>query len=136
MSMQLMPTLASMSDVSPAYFLAPVGGLIALIMAKLFHGSVMKKSEGDENMVEIAQAVRDGAMAYLGRQYKVVAGVFVLLIVFLGIMYALKLQSAFTLVGVPVAGLRTTSLSVVSESRRREVIKRLLSLLMTRSPLD
>ncbi|MHA7813611.1 MAG: sodium-translocating pyrophosphatase [Phycisphaerales bacterium] len=105
MSMQLMPTLASMSDVSPAYFLAPIGGLIALIMAKLFHGSVMKKSEGDENMVEIAQAVRDGAMAYLGRQYKVVAGVFVLLIVFLGIMYALKLQSAFTLIGVPVAGL-------------------------------
>lgn len=105
MSMQLMPTLASMSDVSPAYFLAPIGGLIALVMAKLFHGSVMKKSEGDENMVEIAQAVRDGAMAYLGRQYKVVAGVFVLLIVFLGIMYALKLQSAFTLIGVPVAGL-------------------------------
>lgn len=105
MSMQLMPTLASMSDVSPAYYLAPIGGLIALIMAKMFHGSVMKKSEGDENMVEIAQAVRDGAMAYLGRQYKVVAGVFVLLIIFLGIMYVLKLQSAFTLVGVPVAGL-------------------------------
>jgi H(+)-translocating pyrophosphatase len=103
--MQLMPTLASMSEVSPAYFLAPIGGLIALIMAKMFHGSVMKKSEGDENMVEIAQAVRDGAMAYLGRQYKVVAGVFVLLIVFLGIMFALKLQSGFTLIGVPVAGL-------------------------------
>ncbi len=105
MSMQLMPTLASMSDVSPAYFLAPIGGLIALIMAKMFHGSVMKKSEGDENMIEIAQAVRDGAMAYLSRQYKVVAGVFVLLIVFLGIMYALKLQSGFTMIGVPVAGL-------------------------------
>jgi K(+)-stimulated pyrophosphate-energized sodium pump len=105
MSMQLMPTLASMSDVSPAYYLAPIGGLIALIMAKMFHGSVMKKSEGDENMVEIAQAVRDGAMAYLGRQYKVVAGVFVLLIIFLGIMYALKLQEMWTLIGVPVAGL-------------------------------
>jgi H(+)-translocating pyrophosphatase len=100
-----MPTLASMSDVTPAYYLAPIGGILALIMAKMFHGSVMKKSEGDENMVEIAQAVRDGAMAYLGRQYKVVAGVFVLLIIFLGIMYALKLQSLYTLLGVPVAGL-------------------------------
>lgn len=105
MSMQLMPTLASMSEVTPAYYLAPIGGILALIMAKMFHGSVMKKSEGDENMVEIAQAVRDGAMAYLGRQYKVVAGVFVLLIIFLGIMYALKLQELWTLVGVPVAGL-------------------------------
>ncbi len=105
MSTQLMPTLASMADITPAYYLAPIGGVLALIMAKLFHGSVMKRSEGDENMIEIAQAVRDGAMAYLARQYKVVAGVFVLLIVFLGIMYALKLQSAFTLIGVPVAGL-------------------------------
>ncbi len=105
MSMQLMPTLASMSDVSPAYFLAPIGGILALIMAKMFQMSVMKKSEGDENMIEIAQAVRDGAMAYLTRQYKVVAGVFVLLIVFLGIMYAMNLQSAFTMIGVPIAGL-------------------------------
>ncbi|MBO6512753.1 MAG: sodium-translocating pyrophosphatase [Phycisphaerales bacterium] len=103
--MQLMPTMASMSGITPAYYLAPIGGILALIMAKMFQMSVMKRSEGDENMIEIAQAVRDGAMAYLTRQYKVVAGVFVLLIVFLGIMYALKLQSAFTLIGVPVAGL-------------------------------
>jgi len=105
MSMQLMPTLASMSDVTPAYYLAPIGGILALLMAKIFQGSVMKRSEGSEDMIEIAQAVRDGAMAYLTRQYKVVAGVFVLLIVFLGIMYALNLQSIWALIGVPVAGL-------------------------------
>jgi len=105
MSMQLMPTMASMSGITPAYYLAPIGGIIALVMAKMFQLSVMKKSEGDENMIEIAQAVRDGAMAYLTRQYKVVAGVFVLLIVFLGIMLSLGLQSPFALIGVPVAGL-------------------------------
>jgi len=105
MSMQLMPTLASMSDVTPAYYLAPVGGIIALLMAKIFQGSVMKKSEGTEDMIEIAQAVRDGAMAYLTRQYKVVAGVFVLLVIFLAGMYALGLQSPFALIGVPIAGL-------------------------------
>lgn len=94
-----------MDGITPAYYLAPIGGIVALIMAKMFQISVMKKSEGDENMIEIAQAVRDGAMAYLTRQYKVVAGVFVLLIVFLGIMYALNLQSIWALIGVPVAGL-------------------------------
>lgn len=105
MSMQLMPTLAAMSDVTPAYYLAPVGGILALLMAKIFQKSVMSKSEGSEDMIEIAQAVRDGAMAYLTRQYKVVAGVFVLLIVFLGIMSLLNLQSVWALIGVPVAGL-------------------------------
>ncbi len=105
MSMQLMPTLAAMSDVTPAYYLAPAGGIIALIMAKIFQGSVMKKSEGSEDMIEIAQAVRDGAMAYLTRQYKVVAMVFVLLIVFLAVMWQLNLQSMWALIGVPVAGL-------------------------------
>ncbi len=105
MSMQLMPTLAAMSEVTPAYYLAPVGGVLALIMAKVFQKSVMSKSEGSEDMIEIAQAVRDGAMAYLTRQYKVVAGVFVALVIFLGIMYALNLQSIYALIGVPVAGL-------------------------------
>ncbi len=100
-----MPTLASMADVPLAYFLAPVGGILALLMAKSFQGSVMKRSEGSQDMIEIAQAVRDGAMAYLTRQYKVVAGVFVFLIIFLGGMFALGLQSPFALLGVPVAGL-------------------------------
>ena len=36
---------------------------------------MMKQDEGNEKMVEIAQAVRDGADAYLKRQYKVV-GIF------------------------------------------------------------
>ncbi|MFT5422560.1 MAG: K(+)-stimulated pyrophosphate-energized sodium pump [Phycisphaerales bacterium] len=101
----VLPTLAAMSDVPPAYYLAPVGGVLALVMAKVFQKSVMSKSEGSDDMIEIAQAVRDGAMAYLTRQYKVVAGVFVLLIAFLGIMYALNLQSIYALIGVPVAGL-------------------------------
>lgn len=102
---QIVPTLASVADINPAYYLAPVGGVIALFMAITFSKSVMKKSEGDEEMVEIAQAVRDGAMAYLSRQYKVVAGVFVLLIAFLALMSLLGLQSKLTMLGVPVAGL-------------------------------
>ncbi|TVS09298.1 MAG: sodium-translocating pyrophosphatase, partial [Phycisphaerales bacterium] len=87
------------------YALGPLGGIAALVMAVVFSKSVMQRSEGDSEMVRIAQAVRDGAMAYLVRQYKVVAAVFVVLVVFLGIMYALGLQSIWTMLGVPVAGL-------------------------------
>ena len=105
MSTTLVPTLASIGELPLPYWLAPFGGLLALVMAKLFHSSVMKQSEGDDDMIAIAQAVRDGAMAYLTRQYKVVAGIFVLLVAFLALMYFLGLQSPWALVGVPVAGL-------------------------------
>ncbi len=104
MSSLMVPTLASIGDIPPAYWIAPVGALAALAMAWTFYGSVMKRSEGDEEMVRIAQAVRDGAMAYLTRQYKVVALVFVILIAFLGLLYFLKLQPALSMAGVPIAG--------------------------------
>ncbi|MEZ6244159.1 MAG: sodium-translocating pyrophosphatase [Phycisphaerales bacterium] len=97
-------TLASIADIPPYYWIAPVGALAALAMAWTFYGSVMKRSEGDEDMVRIADAVRQGAMAYLTRQYKVVAFVFVILVAFLGLLYVLKLQPAFSMLGVPVAG--------------------------------
>ena len=96
-------TLAA--DLNPVYFIGPVGAVAALIAAFVFYKGVMSKSEGDAEMIRIAQAVRDGAMAYLTRQYKVVAVVFVLLLVFLIGMWAINLQSAWTLAGVLVAGL-------------------------------
>ncbi len=101
----LVPTLGSMADIPPVYWLAPAGGIVALIMALFFSRSVMATSEGDDEMVRIAQAVRDGAMAYLARQYRVVAVVFVLLVLFLAGMWALELQQGLTMIGVPIAGL-------------------------------
>jgi H(+)-translocating pyrophosphatase len=99
-----MTTLAA--DLHAAYFLAPVGAILALIMAFVFSRSVMSHSEGDADMVRIAQAVRDGAMAYLTRQYKVVFGVFIALIAVLALLsYGLKLQPSQALIGVPIAGL-------------------------------
>jgi K(+)-stimulated pyrophosphate-energized sodium pump len=61
------------------WWLVPVSALVALVTAWLFYRSVMQVEEGTPRMIEIAQAVREGAMAYLSRQYRVVAGVFLLL---------------------------------------------------------
>ncbi|HZD11256.1 MAG TPA: sodium-translocating pyrophosphatase, partial [Candidatus Binatia bacterium] len=58
-----------------------------------FYRQVMTFSEGDERMQEIAQAVRDGATAYLSRQYRVVALVFVILFVLFLVMSLLDLQN-------------------------------------------
>ena len=54
---------------------------------------------------DIAAAVREGAMAYLRRQYRVVSIVFVALVVLRGLLWALHLQPALSMLGVPGAGL-------------------------------
>ena len=100
--MSHLQTLAG--QLHPVYWVAPAGALAALFMAFIFFKSVMSRSEGEPDMVRIAKAVRDGAMAYLTRQYKVVAGVFVALVIFLGVMYALGLQDWWSMIGVPIAG--------------------------------
>ncbi|MCB0164699.1 MAG: sodium-translocating pyrophosphatase [Anaerolineae bacterium] len=75
------------------WWLTPVGSFVALLVAYLLYQSVMKRSEGTQIMIEIAQAVREGAMAYLSRQYRIVGVVFVILFVILLIMSFAGLQS-------------------------------------------
>ncbi|MEZ5276796.1 MAG: sodium/proton-translocating pyrophosphatase [Opitutaceae bacterium] len=98
------PFIAMMSDIPPLFYLAPIGGVLALLMARGFNRSVMSLSEGDSEMIRIAQAVREGAIAYLKRQYRVVFMVFIALVAFLGVMTLLDLQPALTMIGVPLAG--------------------------------
>ncbi len=81
------------------FLLVPFASILALVFAWFFFKSLMKNSEGTDRMKEIAQYVREGAMAYLKRQYKVVGIVFVILFVLLGIMAYFGVQNPF----VPVA---------------------------------
>lgn len=70
------------------WWLVPASALVALVTAWLFYRSVMQVEEGTPRMIEIAQAVREGAMAYLSRQYRVVLVVFaVLFVLFLGMAW-------------------------------------------------
>jgi len=99
-------TLGSIGDLPAVWWVAPIGAIASLIMAFFFFNWLKGQDEGDENMVEIAAHVRDGAMAYLKRQYKVVFGVFILLIIVLAILsFGLNLQPTWSLLGVPIAGL-------------------------------
>lgn len=61
------------------------GAVIALGFAGLLVVSICKKKEGTGKMISIAKAVREGASAYIRRQYAVVsvffAGIFIVLLV-------------------------------------------------------
>ncbi len=65
------------------FWIGFVGAAIALIFAFLQRNKVMKFSEGDEKMVKLASAIREGANAYLKAQYTTVAKVFVVVFVIL-----------------------------------------------------
>jgi H(+)-translocating pyrophosphatase len=97
-------TLGAISDIPLPYYVAPIAGVAALGTAVYLRSSVMRRPEGEGETVRIAQAVRDGAMAYLKSQYKVVGLVFLLLIGVLGLMVWGKLEPVWAMVGVPIAG--------------------------------
>lgn len=76
------------------FWLAPVSAVIALFFAYYFFKQMMRESEGTVKMKEIALYVRQGAMAYLKQQYKVVTIVFVILAVFFAFLaYGLGVQN-------------------------------------------
>lgn len=81
------------------FWLIPIASVLALVFAWFFFKSMMKNSEGTDKMKEIAQHVRDGAMAYLKRQYRVVTIVFIVLFLFLLTLAYFGVQNPF----VPVA---------------------------------
>ncbi len=55
------------------YYLVPLTGVLALLFAFWRSSWVGKQDPGNEKMQEIGLAVREGAMAFLAREYKVLA---------------------------------------------------------------
>ncbi len=68
------------------FYFVPAASLVALFFAWLFYHQMKKEDEGTPTMREIAQYVREGAMAYLRQQYKVVGIVFVVLALLFSIL--------------------------------------------------
>ena len=83
-----------MSNIPSIFWLVPVASLVALGFAWYFFRAMMRESEGTPRMQEIASHVRKGAMAYLKQQYRVVAIVFVILVLFFAFLaYGLGVQN-------------------------------------------
>jgi K(+)-stimulated pyrophosphate-energized sodium pump len=81
------------------WWLAPMGAVVALIVAYLFYKNMLKANPGNARMVEIAGYVREGAMAYLRQQYSRVGLVFGLLVVVFAVLALMGVQNPF----VPIA---------------------------------
>ena len=81
-------------DLNILFYAVPVASVVALLFAWIFFRQMFRESEGNVTMKEIAQYVREGAMAYLKQQYKVVVIVFaVLAVLFAVLAYGFGVQN-------------------------------------------
>ncbi len=86
------------------WWLTPIGALAALFTAWWLYNQMMEEDEGTETMIEIAEAVRKGAMAYLSAQYRAIAIVFVALFVVFLIMSWIGAQEFVVAIAFITAG--------------------------------
>ncbi len=83
---------------------ALIASVVAVIYGLILIRLVLKLPKGDEKMQEIAQAIQDGAKAYLNRQYRTISIVAVILFLIIG--FALNWTTALGfLVGAVLSGL-------------------------------
>ncbi|MHC4326433.1 MAG: sodium/proton-translocating pyrophosphatase, partial [Planctomycetota bacterium] len=92
-------THAGDTGIPLVWWIAPIGSLLALGFAIFFYKKMMEAPEGNEKMIEIARHVREGAYAYLFRQYSVVTLVFIVLLAIFAFLAYKGVQNPF----VPVA---------------------------------
>jgi K(+)-stimulated pyrophosphate-energized sodium pump len=86
------------------WWVAPIGSVLGLLVAYYFYKMMMTAPKGNEKMEAIASYVREGAYAYLFRQYKVVALVFlVLFLIFVWLAY-IGIQNPFVPIAFVTAG--------------------------------
>ena len=86
-------------DPNTLFWIVPVASILVLAFAAKFFFDMKKADEGNDRMKEIAGYVREGAMAYLKQQYKVVAIFFVIIAIAFGVMAYFGLQNNI----VPIA---------------------------------
>ena len=69
-------------------YVAPIAGVVALVYALISSGWINGQDEGTDEMKHIGQAIREGAMAFLSREYKILALFVVVVAILLGVANA------------------------------------------------
>jgi len=107
--------------------LVPIGlaGALALLYAVYLIYWVLQQPEGDQSMRDIAHAIQEGASAYLNRQYSIIAGIGVVIAIFLSVTLGIKTGVLFVLGALlsGAAGYVGMNISVRSNLRTAEAAR-------------
>ena len=104
-------------------------GILALLYGGLLIQWILKRPAGEGKMKGIALAIQEGASAYMARQYKMIAGIGVVMFWILGMVLGWNLAFGFA-VGAVLSGLAGyigMSVSVRANVRTTEAAKKGLS---------
>ncbi len=77
------------------FWIAPIAGVIAILASLLLMRKIGKMSPGSPKAVEVGNAIREGAYAFLKRQYKTIGAIVVVLFVLLAVALGIGTAVAF-----------------------------------------
>jgi K(+)-stimulated pyrophosphate-energized sodium pump len=102
-------------------FIAVISGILGLIFALFLVISVLKNDEGSEKMREISAAIQEGAKAFLGREYRILALFVVVVAIILGVIpilgWLVSLSFVFGAICSALAGYIGMNMAVRSNAR-------------------
>ncbi len=111
--------------------IAVLSGILSLMVAAFLAYYVMKQPQGSEKIREISAAIKEGALAFLGREYRVLAIFVVVVAVILGVVpnlgWLLSLAFVFGAVSSGLAGFIGMSVAIRSNSRTAAAVQKSLS---------